>query len=389
MTVARGSVTGRKPLSYFGATPGTDSDAAWEVALASGLPLTVDAAGEPFYISQPLAIGSYSSIEVPAGSSLKARPGFAGSAMITLGSASSFVTDVELFGRGTLDAAGVVDKAIYAPSALRVVVERLRLNGALLYPVHLGASGVSNNTHNIYLRDLVIRAQEKTASASGKGVYIETATDSVTTGVEVIGYRIGFQDDGANNEHIACHAWTNNTYGPMKYGFFAGAYGASYTACYADTPTSQGDGSVGKTYGFYANNYGARFIGCRAFLLEGAAVDNGSDAFYFVSPNTDGAFGSILGGLVSTSSSAVKWSADVNGASSAAYLENITVLGLENDGHSYAFRNFNRVAGLRNYGPARFPDGLTNAADDSAAATAGVQIGQLYRNGSAVQIRLA
>ena len=32
--------------------------------------------------------------------------------------------------------------------------------------------------------------------------------------------------------------------------------------------------------------------------------------------------------------------------------------------------------------------GLTNAANDGAAAAAGVQIGQLYRNGNAVQIRL-
>lgn len=32
--------------------------------------------------------------------------------------------------------------------------------------------------------------------------------------------------------------------------------------------------------------------------------------------------------------------------------------------------------------------GLVNAANDAAAAAAGVQIGQLYRNGNAVQIRL-
>ena len=32
--------------------------------------------------------------------------------------------------------------------------------------------------------------------------------------------------------------------------------------------------------------------------------------------------------------------------------------------------------------------GLINAANDGAAATAGVQIGQLYRTGNAVQIRL-
>ena len=32
--------------------------------------------------------------------------------------------------------------------------------------------------------------------------------------------------------------------------------------------------------------------------------------------------------------------------------------------------------------------GLINAANDGAAAAAGVQIGQLYRNGNAVQIRL-
>jgi hypothetical protein len=31
---------------------------------------------------------------------------------------------------------------------------------------------------------------------------------------------------------------------------------------------------------------------------------------------------------------------------------------------------------------------LINAANDAAAATAGVQIGQLYRNGNAVQVRL-
>lgn len=33
--------------------------------------------------------------------------------------------------------------------------------------------------------------------------------------------------------------------------------------------------------------------------------------------------------------------------------------------------------------------GLTNAADDSAAATAGVAVGQVYRNGSVLQIRVA
>ena len=33
-------------------------------------------------------------------------------------------------------------------------------------------------------------------------------------------------------------------------------------------------------------------------------------------------------------------------------------------------------------------NGLTNAANDTAAATAGVAVGQLYRNGSVVQIRV-
>lgn len=32
--------------------------------------------------------------------------------------------------------------------------------------------------------------------------------------------------------------------------------------------------------------------------------------------------------------------------------------------------------------------GLTNAVDDSAAATAGVAVGQVYRNGSVLQIRV-
>jgi hypothetical protein len=32
---------------------------------------------------------------------------------------------------------------------------------------------------------------------------------------------------------------------------------------------------------------------------------------------------------------------------------------------------------------------LTNAANDAAAALAGVQVGQLYRNGSVIQVRVA
>lgn len=34
------------------------------------------------------------------------------------------------------------------------------------------------------------------------------------------------------------------------------------------------------------------------------------------------------------------------------------------------------------------PTQLTNAASDSAAAAAGVQVGQLYRSGSSVQVRV-
>lgn len=33
--------------------------------------------------------------------------------------------------------------------------------------------------------------------------------------------------------------------------------------------------------------------------------------------------------------------------------------------------------------------GLTNAADDSAAATAGVAVGQFYRNGSVLRVRVS
>ena len=33
--------------------------------------------------------------------------------------------------------------------------------------------------------------------------------------------------------------------------------------------------------------------------------------------------------------------------------------------------------------------GLTNAADDSAAATAGVAVGQVYRNGSVLRVRVS
>ena len=48
---------------------------------------------------------------------------------------------------------------------------------------------------------------------------------------------------------------------------------------------------------------------------------------------------------------------------------------------------FGAFADLRN-GLPNF-NGLVNAANDGAAATAGVAVGQLYRNGSVVQIRVS
>jgi hypothetical protein len=48
---------------------------------------------------------------------------------------------------------------------------------------------------------------------------------------------------------------------------------------------------------------------------------------------------------------------------------------------------FSAVADLRNGSP-NF-NGLTNAANDGAAAAAGVAVGQLYRNGSVMQIRVS
>jgi hypothetical protein len=40
-------------------------------------------------------------------------------------------------------------------------------------------------------------------------------------------------------------------------------------------------------------------------------------------------------------------------------------------------------------GTIKFSGGLTNAADDTAAASAGVAVNQLYRNGSVVMIRVS
>jgi hypothetical protein len=42
----------------------------------------------------------------------------------------------------------------------------------------------------------------------------------------------------------------------------------------------------------------------------------------------------------------------------------------------------NRLLGLTDFGS------LTNAVDDTAAATAGVNVGELYRNGSVVMVRV-
>lgn len=48
----------------------------------------------------------------------------------------------------------------------------------------------------------------------------------------------------------------------------------------------------------------------------------------------------------------------------------------------------NVIGNLTVTGSTTMPNGLTNAINDAAAATAGVLINQLYRNGSVVMIRV-
>lgn len=359
-------VGGQRPLTYYHAG-GTDYTAAFAAAMSDvENTLYIPPSATEYLISAPIAYVATKTIHAVTGANVKAAAGFSGPAMITVDNAGTPIYGCDLLGGGKFDADGKVDGMLFAPDAHRSTVEGPRMFGVKKFGVRIGdvTGGASKMRHGNRVKNLEIRRFSEAISYNSSDLSIGLhaaicCNDSWFQDIECVGFNIGMKNDGGANFFTGIHPWTTYYYQPMKYGLWT-TKPTLLDRCYADSPSSLGDGSVGEVYGFYVDAYNVSITGALAYLLatdNGNAVsrNNEATAFYFNVASANGCYGSIAGGLISSQDSSVKWKYDVNSSNWQGARNALTVVGVTNDGNV-----LNTQAGqalispLRSYGVANF-----------------------------------
>jgi hypothetical protein len=223
--------------------------------------------GNAYVVSQELIMTHGLHFEIMAGATLLASSSFSGTAIIAspdnaTWQAESVVVQVD----GILDAAGYANLCIFPRTAMRW---RIYGNGKLINGIkggfQLGSSSTSYPPFECYIGPLHIEGPSVTTYSAAQtandpssiGLWMNRCTDSDCSNIIIKGYRIGYRDDGGNNNARSIHVYTagsgSNTagtfYGPMVHGFYLNGSACKLDDIYTDTPTSMGNTSITDVYG--------------------------------------------------------------------------------------------------------------------------------------------
>ena len=178
-------------------------------------------------------------------------------------------------------------------------------------------------------------AAQTANSASSVGIWMtnKSSDNRILNGTPV-GFRTGYQDDGADNDMSWVHPYTNGGgsrwFGPMVTAFALNGSSALITGIEADTPSAMGNGAITTTYGlvFGTNAIGYKVKGFQCLLnyddpgTNSHFSDGLCNALYFGSADQSGS-NSIDGAYFDSASTSIRYQWGINGSPGAFPRRNV------------------------------------------------------------------
>lgn len=346
-----------------------------------------------YCISGELTIPSDGRLEIAAGAELFALPGFSGSFMLSTPDTGNWAIGGGVYLDGTLNGNSVAS-GIGLRSGAGYVINTMhgQMVNLARYGVQLGDP--VSGTYSVYQCKLLLGAMYTTpvttyAAAQNAndpasiGIWLTgKASDNRILNGEPVGFRTGYQDDGADNDMSGVHPYTTGSsnpshptfFGPMTTAFALNGGSASISAIEADTPTSMGNPAISAVYGllFGPNATGYRVRGYQCFLNYddnyASAYSSGlCNAIQFNSNDQLGT-NSVDGALFDAADPAIKYQYGLGGANTTFFVRRGVTVSAKATFTGFAFSDYMSVANRPDIRPTMTASRRHNWLDNCAFA---------------------
>lgn len=219
-------------------------------------------------VISPLVINSYGVLKIDISSSLCALPGFpSGRAVVEVwdtwssnGTPNANVSAItaRIEGPGAIIAMDWAERGVWLRACqYGYVGAGLRVMGASYKGIEFGdvdgrGANWGNELGSVYIVNKCSKTNTNgTNRADSVGFHCSTNTDAIYSGkCDVAGYRFGITID-RDSTFPQSHSWTWKGGGPMKASYLIRYANVTLIGAESDTPSSQGDASVGEPYALW------------------------------------------------------------------------------------------------------------------------------------------
>jgi len=224
-----------------------------------------------YHLARPLLLPGTVSLTMTPAARLRAMETFCGDAVLVkerIGESGQHAYYGSIRG-GIIDGGKLPVTGIAVPSACRLDIRDVEVVNARMKGIDIGAEG----WYEVNVSNVRCSLDPEVAHLPGSiGLHYQKCTDSLVSGVIIIGYETGLRSDSSSNDIQLVHVWNFPGNGPLKYCFYCNGWNDSYHQCYADSPFD-GDNPA---YGFYVarpfNRIVSGRIYCNDFATDGRAI---------------------------------------------------------------------------------------------------------------------
>ena len=310
---------------------------------------TFQVANAAYCISNSIQVNNGGHFEVGTGAELLCLSGFSGLFAIGSSGASMYGYGGSIIVKGLVNCNSVAS-GIWLRSGSGITVDTRSGNftNVQLVGIQIGDTSLTIPVYECKITlgrfsttPVTTYAAAQTAnSASSIGIWLTSlSSDNRIQFGEPLGFRTGYQDDGADNQMTGVHPYTagNSTgshptfYGPMTTCFALNGGSAMVSQIQADTPTSMGNAAITAVYGlvFGPNATGYKVRGYQCFLnyddVGGGLYSSGICTAILCNANDQNGTNSVDGAHFDSASSAIKYQYGISGSPTFFVRKNVSL----------------------------------------------------------------
>lgn len=298
-------------------------------------------------VASQIVVGPGQTLEIEVGAEVLALNTFAAAggapnALVTTAYTGNWqALNTAIIVNGTLNCNSVTNGIILGSGANIVVDTRQgQVTNVLKFGVQAGDPTSGTYTvfqclfllGSLYTTPVATYAAAQTANDPASiGIWLTSkSSDNRILGGVPIGFRTGYQDDGADNDMSWVHPFSNGGgarwFGPMVTAFQLNGANALITGIEADTPTAMGNPGITATYGLVfgsaATGYKVKGYQCFLNFDDPGSNTHFSDglcsALYWSAADQSGS-NSVDGALIDSASTSIRYNWGVNGSGGVSF----------------------------------------------------------------------